>query len=214
MARAAETLRSQFRGMREALASLVLPAPCRICARMLDTGSSIPFCYVCMEALAQPLREPLCASCGRPIVSTAVAEGISAPQCHFCRARPYKFDLARSFGTYTPPNVSRNSAAEVWKSNALGSVVRPTIGRPRERPSGRFLRGRSHSGTSRSRPITGTGIQPGRANRQAPCTPAGYPLSILSVSPDTAQAEPASPHAQGALGNRTWRLCYASISSS
>jgi len=102
MFRAAETLRSQLRGMREALASLVLPAPCRICARMIDTGSAIPFCYECLGALKQPLSEPLCASCGRPIVSTAVAGGISAPQCHFCRARPYKFDLARSFGAYSP----------------------------------------------------------------------------------------------------------------
>ena len=102
MARVAYAVRSHFRGMCEALASLVLPAPCRLCNRILDTGSPIPFCHDCMEALLQKLPEPLCAQCGRPIVSGAVAEGSSLPQCHLCRSGLYAFDLARSFGAYTP----------------------------------------------------------------------------------------------------------------
>ena len=88
--------------MCEALASLVLPAPCRICTQILDTGSPIPFCHACLEALTQTLPEPLCAQCGRPIVSAAAAEGISLPQCHLCRNGMYAFDFARSFGAYTP----------------------------------------------------------------------------------------------------------------
>jgi ComF family protein len=48
------------------------------------------------------LREPLCSKCGRPIVSTAVTEGISLPLCHICRSGVYAFDMARSFGAYTP----------------------------------------------------------------------------------------------------------------
>ncbi len=101
MARVADSVRSQFRGMCEALAPLVLPAPCRICAQILDTGSRVPFCRACMSALTQTLPEPLCAQCGRPIVSTAVVEGISLPQCHLCRYGTYAFDFARSFGAYT-----------------------------------------------------------------------------------------------------------------
>ena len=89
---------SHFRGMCEALASLVFPAPCRICARSLDTGSRIPFCHACMEALMQPLPEPLCTQCCRTIVSAAVAEGNSLPLCHLCRSGIYAFDFARSFG--------------------------------------------------------------------------------------------------------------------
>jgi ComF family protein len=88
--------------MCEALASLVFPAPCRICNRILDTGSRIPFCHECIEAIKQPLREPLCSQCGRPIVSTAVVEGISRPLCHICRSGVYAFDMARSLGDYTP----------------------------------------------------------------------------------------------------------------
>ncbi len=88
--------------MCEALASLALPAPCRVCTRILDTGSPIPFCHTCMETLTQTLPEPLCAQCGRPIVSAAAAEGMSLPQCHLCRSQVYAFDFARSFGAYTP----------------------------------------------------------------------------------------------------------------
>jgi ComF family protein len=55
-----------------------------------------------MEVLTHPLPEPLCAQCGRPIVSAAVAEGVSLPQCHLCRSQVYNFDFARSFGAYTP----------------------------------------------------------------------------------------------------------------
>jgi len=88
--------------MCEALASLAFPAPCRICTRILDTGSPIPFCHSCTEALTQTLPEPLCSQCGRPIVSAVAAEGMSLPLCHLCRSQVYAFDFARSFGAYTP----------------------------------------------------------------------------------------------------------------
>jgi ComF family protein len=100
--RVADSVRHQLRGLREALASIVLPAPCRLCNRILDTGSSIPFCHTCLAALTRTLPEPLCSRCGRPIVSSAVAEGISRTECHLCRRDVYGFDFARSFGAYTP----------------------------------------------------------------------------------------------------------------
>jgi competence protein ComFC len=96
------SVRSQLRGIREALASLVFPAPCRICARMLDTGNRIPFCRTCVTTLMQELSEPLCARCGRPMVSPLVAEGALPPRCRLCRLGAYDFDFARSFGAYSP----------------------------------------------------------------------------------------------------------------
>ena len=101
MTHLADSFRYQMRGMRDALASILFPAPCRICARVLDTGSRIPFCQACFTQLAQPLPEPLCARCGRPIVSLTVTEGTSLPLCHLCRRNVYDFDLVRSFGAYT-----------------------------------------------------------------------------------------------------------------
>jgi ComF family protein len=98
----ADSWRSRLRGMRQALASVVLPAPCRICDEPLDTGSRLPFCMACLALLTRTLPEPLCSRCGRPIVSSAVAEATSAPECQNCRNGMYSFDLARSFGAYTP----------------------------------------------------------------------------------------------------------------
>jgi ComF family protein len=94
------SVRSQWRGMREALASIVFPAPCRICARMLDTGSHIPFCHACVASLTQTLAKPLCEQCGRPVVSNAES---TPSRCHLCRVGTYGFDLARSFGPYSSP---------------------------------------------------------------------------------------------------------------
>ena len=101
MARFASSIGSQLRGMREALASLVFPAPCRICGEMLDTGMRIPFCHRCVAGLSKTLPEPLCTQCGRPVVSSTAVQGISAPRCHMCRRGAYDFDLARSYGAYT-----------------------------------------------------------------------------------------------------------------
>lgn len=102
MTRLATLMRSQFRGMRAAIAALVFPAPCGICSRMLDTGERLPFCQGCMADLKQTLPRPVCAKCGRPVVPAAVEETISATLCHLCRRDVYDFDLARSFGAYTP----------------------------------------------------------------------------------------------------------------
>jgi len=103
MARLTDAIRSRFREMREALASVLFPAPCRVCGRTLDTGSRVPLCHACLAALTQGFPEPLCHRCGRPIVSSAVVGGISLPECHLCRAGVYDFDFARSFGAYTSP---------------------------------------------------------------------------------------------------------------
>lgn len=101
MARLAEAFRCQLRGAREALASIVFPAPCRVCGRILDTASPIPFCHACIGSLLETMREPFCSRCGRPIISAAATEALSAPLCHFCRGYEYQFDLARSYGVYT-----------------------------------------------------------------------------------------------------------------
>lgn len=106
MARLGDALRSQLEGAREALASVLFPAPCRICGRSLDTAGAVPFCRACADSLQRTLQEPLCHRCGRPIVSDAVTESASQPLCHFCRGYEYAFDLARSFGAYTP-NMAR-----------------------------------------------------------------------------------------------------------
>ncbi|MBZ5644761.1 MAG: ComF family protein [Acidobacteriia bacterium] len=96
------SLSLQWRGIREALAALVFPAPCRICGQMLDTGMRIPFCQVCIVGLMRTLPTPLCAQCGRPVVSVEESQGNGERHCHMCRRGAYSFDMARSYGAYTP----------------------------------------------------------------------------------------------------------------
>ncbi|MCL5287751.1 MAG: ComF family protein [Acidobacteria bacterium] len=82
----------------DVLASLVFPAPCRICEQTLLTASRIPICVACLDSFA-PLAGPACQKCGRPFVS-AVAMATAQPLCHLCRREVYRFDLARSFAAY------------------------------------------------------------------------------------------------------------------
>jgi ComF family protein len=124
--------------MREALASLVFPAPCRICARMLDTGDRIPFCRACVVALTQTLPEPLCARCGRPIVSSAVTGGVSAPLCHLCRLGAYDFDFARSFGAYTPPMARAVLMLKYGEITPLGGWFAKHLAQLARRTAGAF----------------------------------------------------------------------------
>lgn len=102
MAHPSESVRAHLRGMCDALASLVFAAPCRICEKPLDSGTRIPFCHECLTAISRTLPAPLCARCGRPFDSAPPQEEIFPSECRLCRNGVYAFDLARSFGLYTP----------------------------------------------------------------------------------------------------------------
>lgn len=90
----------RLKGLADALASVLFPAPCRICGQTLDNASRIPLCSVCLASL-RPYSGPQCVRCGRPIVSRVVAEPGSQALCLACRRGLYDFDLARSYGAYT-----------------------------------------------------------------------------------------------------------------
>jgi ComF family protein len=100
----AHRLEARLRGLADALSSVLFPAPCRLCARTLDNFGRIPICSSCLASLA-PQNGPMCVRCGRPLVSP-VAESIAQPLCHLCRRGLYDFDLARSYGPYTPAMAS------------------------------------------------------------------------------------------------------------
>lgn len=82
----------------DALASIVFPAPCRICEVTLTTASRIPICSACLSSF-QPLNGAACQKCGRPFVSAVAAASVQ-PLCHLCRRDVYNFDFARSFAVY------------------------------------------------------------------------------------------------------------------
>ncbi len=87
----------------DALASVLFPAPCRVCGDTLLTASRIPICGDCLDSL-RPLSQPICRQCGRPFVSP-LAGLVPHPQCRLCRKGTYAFDAARSYGPYELPMV-------------------------------------------------------------------------------------------------------------
>ncbi len=82
----------------EAFASVVFPAPCRLCEEPLNTATRIPVCPTCLDSF-QILEGQGCGRCGRPFPSALAAVSLP-PLCHLCRRRVYAFDLARSYAAY------------------------------------------------------------------------------------------------------------------
>jgi competence protein ComFC len=91
----------RLRGVADAVASVIFPAPCRVCGEILDNASRIPICRSCLASLV-PYSGVMCPRCGRPIISTPALQPDATPNCHVCRRGLYDFDFARSYGGYTP----------------------------------------------------------------------------------------------------------------
>jgi ComF family protein len=128
-AQARPAIWSALRTAGDALASVLFPAPCRICESILDTASRVPVCARCLNSFEQ-IRAPICSCCGRPIVSSVVADSAQI-LCRLCRANTYGFDLARSYALYNSPMVRaillvKHEAVTplaVWFANRLAELV-------------------------------------------------------------------------------------------
>jgi ComF family protein len=90
----------------DALTSVLFPADCRICERLLLTCRRVPICEVCLRSFAA-LQGPLCATCGLPVSTWSLGPpGHSGHQqpadilCPTCRMGSWGFDRARSFAEY------------------------------------------------------------------------------------------------------------------
>jgi len=91
-------LRSRLAEARDAVASIVFPAACRVCERLLTRASRIPICDICLGSFA-PLPEKICVTCGRPLEAYPLREG-EALLCPACKTGQYEFDRARSYAVY------------------------------------------------------------------------------------------------------------------
>ena len=88
----------QLREALGALASVLFPAPCRICGEALTNASRIPICEPCLAGF-EKIAPPICECCGRPFPSLTAGDAIR-PLCRLCRVSFYAFDRARSFAIY------------------------------------------------------------------------------------------------------------------
>ncbi len=83
---------------RDALASILIPAPCRLCGALLNHASRIPVCQECLDGFSR-IPQKICAVCGLPLPDIAEAPG-EALRCSACHLETYAFDRARSFAVY------------------------------------------------------------------------------------------------------------------
>jgi ComF family protein len=98
LGRLADAARGLLREAAGGIVALAFPDDCRVCARPLEEPSRIPLCAACLSSF-RLIAEPLCATCGRPLVAGAHF-GAAGPLCALCRRGVYSFDLARSYAAY------------------------------------------------------------------------------------------------------------------
>jgi competence protein ComFC len=90
----------------DALTSVLFPADCRICERLLLSSRRVPICEGCLQSFVR-IQGPLCATCGLP-ASTWSLTPLGQPGnrqpvdilCSNCQTGSWGFDRARSFAEY------------------------------------------------------------------------------------------------------------------
>ena len=85
-------------GARDAVVSVLFPAPCRLCDELLTRATPLPLCDACLASF-QRLPEKICDICGCLLEALPATEG-ERLLCPFCRQQSYGFDRARSFAVY------------------------------------------------------------------------------------------------------------------
>jgi ComF family protein len=114
-------LRQLLSDTSDALVSIIFPAPCRLCERLLTRSARLPICEQCLGSFpALPAR--VCSICGSPALPVttlnedpnalaAESENLSLentgapPTCLDCTTRTYRFTSARSYAAYRGPIV-------------------------------------------------------------------------------------------------------------
>jgi ComF family protein len=89
----------RIRSVLASLASVIFPAPCRICGEILENVGALPVCTKCWSEFAA-VPKPICELCGRPFFVNAPNLAERNHLCQLCRRGTYTFDRARSYGIY------------------------------------------------------------------------------------------------------------------
>ncbi len=95
----------------DALVSVLLPADCRICDRLLTRASRVPVCGECLASF-RAMPQSVCEICGWPLETPFAAsptgslprpvngQGQEDLACTICPGRRFAFDRARSYAGY------------------------------------------------------------------------------------------------------------------
>ena len=88
-------------GASDALVSVLFPAGCRLCERVLAHASTVPICEECLGSFLA-LGGALCETCGQPLAAWSLGgeRATESSVCPECQNRGYGFDRARSYALY------------------------------------------------------------------------------------------------------------------
>ena len=200
----------------DALTAVLFPAPCRICGTTLLNASRIPICDSCLASF-QPIEQPMCECCGRPMPAAVVAAAANAsadavtteiarPLCRLCRDGYYAFDRARSYGVYNDALHHAILLLKYEEVTRLGDWFAARLAEIVAREGEAFRRGRGGAGAAASRPAARTRLQPGGIDRAAAGEAAAFEARRVFADAHQATSGAIGAHAQGALGISTWRV--------
>jgi competence protein ComFC len=125
----------------DAIVSVLFPAGCRLCERVLTRASRVPICEECLASFAA-MPERVCQICGSP-PETSFATIPGPPEttdtaeegrlvCVACRVRTYGFDRVRSHAAYDGELVraivmlkfERIEPLGAWFADRLAELIR------------------------------------------------------------------------------------------
>jgi len=120
-------------GASDALASVLFPAGCRLCERVLVRASTVPICEECLGSFLA-LGGALCETCGQPWAAWSLGgeRATESSVCPECQNRGYGFDRARSYALYQAELVraivllkfERVEPLARWLAGRLAELVR------------------------------------------------------------------------------------------
>lgn len=127
-----------LRQARDAIASMLFPAPCRLCEALLDSARRVPICEACLASLTTQKgsqQGPMCSVCGRVLVS-AQAASAAVVLCRLCLQQTYGFDRARSYAAYDGAMVRAITLLKyepmaplgAWFADRLAEMLRAEFG--------------------------------------------------------------------------------------
>ena len=153
----------------DALASVIFPAPCRICGATARERQPHPPLPRLPRFPASLMRVRSARVAGARWFRKSPCEGGAQPLCHICRRGLYDFDFARSYGALHGGDGARHYPAEIRRvsfRSAAGSpsaCVRSCAPIPEH-----VCRRRRCPGPAASGPPARARLQPGRADRPPP----------------------------------------------
>jgi competence protein ComFC len=114
----------------DAVVSVLFPAGCRICDKLLARASRVPICDKCLDSFEAP-AEKKCEVCGQALGWFTQREG-EPLVCRACQQKTYAFERARSYGIYDGPLVramlllkwERMDPLGAWFGERLAEMVR------------------------------------------------------------------------------------------